>query len=57
MAGRGTDIQLGGNLDMRIAEELKEITDEGDRAATHRQPSRPKSKSRAKKYAKLAACL
>lgn len=25
MAGRGTDIQLGGNLDMRIAEELKEL--------------------------------
>ncbi|MHA1189486.1 MAG: preprotein translocase subunit SecA [Alphaproteobacteria bacterium] len=28
MAGRGTDIQLGGNLDMRIAEELADI-DEG----------------------------
>ncbi|MCQ2965119.1 MAG: preprotein translocase subunit SecA [Alphaproteobacteria bacterium] len=25
MAGRGTDIQLGGNLDMRIAQELKDI--------------------------------
>ena len=32
MAGRGTDIQLGGNLEMRIAEELKEITDENERA-------------------------
>ncbi|MCZ6607017.1 MAG: preprotein translocase subunit SecA, partial [Alphaproteobacteria bacterium] len=28
MAGRGTDIQLGGNLDMRILQELGEITDE-----------------------------
>src|SRR3954463_12851128 len=25
MAGRGTDIKLGGNLDMRIAQELKEV--------------------------------
>ena len=33
MAGRGTDIQLGGNLDMRLAEELKNITDETERAA------------------------
>ncbi len=28
MAGRGTDIQLGGNLEMRLEEELKDITDE-----------------------------
>jgi len=28
MAGRGTDIQLGGNLDMRLSEELQGITDE-----------------------------
>ncbi|MGE3622371.1 MAG: preprotein translocase subunit SecA [Bdellovibrionales bacterium] len=33
MAGRGTDIQLGGNLEMRLAEELKDITDESKRAA------------------------
>ena len=32
MAGRGTDIQLGGNADMRIANELAGITDEGERA-------------------------
>jgi preprotein translocase subunit SecA len=31
MAGRGTDIQLGGNLDMRLAEELKSVTDETER--------------------------
>ena len=33
MAGRGTDIQLGGNPDVRIATELKEVTDEADRAS------------------------
>src|SRR3954462_4305777 len=28
MAGRGTDIQLGGNLDMRVRQELKDVTNE-----------------------------
>jgi preprotein translocase subunit SecA len=32
MAGRGTDIQLGGNLDMRIKQELGEVTDPAERA-------------------------
>ncbi|MDH7798130.1 MULTISPECIES: preprotein translocase subunit SecA [unclassified Beijerinckia] len=27
MAGRGTDIQLGGNVEMRVAHELKDVTD------------------------------
>jgi len=31
MAGRGTDIQLGGNLDMRIRQEMAEITDPEER--------------------------
>ncbi|MGH8734397.1 MAG: preprotein translocase subunit SecA, partial [Burkholderiales bacterium] len=31
MAGRGTDIQLGGNLDMRVRQELKDVTDTGAR--------------------------
>ncbi|TVR09395.1 MAG: preprotein translocase subunit SecA [Salinarimonadaceae bacterium] len=31
MAGRGTDIQLGGNADMRVARELAEISDEAER--------------------------
>ncbi|AMW34630.1 preprotein translocase subunit SecA [Haematospirillum jordaniae] len=31
MAGRGTDIQLGGNLDMRVAIELAKVTDEVER--------------------------
>jgi preprotein translocase subunit SecA len=33
MAGRGTDIQLGGNLEMRIERELKEVTDPAEREA------------------------
>jgi preprotein translocase subunit SecA len=32
MAGRGTDIQLGGNVEMRLRQELASITDEGERA-------------------------
>ena len=31
MAGRGTDIQLGGNLEMRVAQELANVTDEAER--------------------------
>ena len=34
MAGRGTDIQLGGNLEMRFEAELESIEDETKRAAT-----------------------
>ena len=33
MAGRGTDIQLGGNIEMRLANELDGIEDEAARAA------------------------
>ncbi len=33
MAGRGTDIQLGGNADMRIAAELADMPEGADRAA------------------------
>jgi preprotein translocase subunit SecA len=33
MAGRGTDIKLGGSLEMRIAQEAAEITDEAEKAA------------------------
>jgi preprotein translocase subunit SecA len=32
MAGRGTDIQLGGNLDMRLEHELAGVEDEAERA-------------------------
>ncbi|MFQ5620070.1 MAG: preprotein translocase subunit SecA [Rhodospirillales bacterium] len=31
MAGRGTDIQLGGNFDMRVLQELGDVTDEDER--------------------------
>jgi len=31
MAGRGTDIQLGGNADMRVAHELKDVPDGAER--------------------------
>jgi preprotein translocase subunit SecA len=31
MAGRGTDIQLGGNIEMRVAAEVEGITDEAER--------------------------
>ena len=33
MAGRGTDIQLGGNLDMRIADEISKAGEDADAAA------------------------
>jgi len=33
MAGRGTDIQLGGNVEMQVLEELSKIKDESKRAA------------------------
>jgi preprotein translocase subunit SecA len=51
MAGRGTDIQLGGNADMRIRQELADIADprereNNDRAATIRaQVARLKEKA------------
>ena len=37
MAGRGTDIQLGGNAEMRIGHELAEVTDPAERAARIQQ--------------------
>ncbi|HTH97065.1 MAG TPA: preprotein translocase subunit SecA [Stellaceae bacterium] len=37
MAGRGTDIQLGGNVEMRVAQELAHITDEAQRTAAIEQ--------------------
>jgi preprotein translocase subunit SecA len=36
MAGRGTDIQLGGNADMRIRQEITEITDPREREKSAR---------------------
>ncbi|SFP22007.1 protein translocase subunit secA [Mesorhizobium sp. NFR06] len=37
MAGRGTDIQLGGNADMRIAEELADIPEGPEREAREKE--------------------
>jgi preprotein translocase subunit SecA len=37
MAGRGTDIQLGGNVDMRIAHELADMPDGEERTAREQQ--------------------
>jgi preprotein translocase subunit SecA len=37
MAGRGTDIKLGGNLDVRLRKELADIHDEGARAVREEQ--------------------
>jgi preprotein translocase subunit SecA len=33
MAGRGTDIQLGGNVEMRVRQELKDVPEGGERDA------------------------
>ena len=46
MAGRGTDIQLGGNADMRIRQELADIEDrsERDKSARRRRHPRPRSR-------------
>jgi preprotein translocase subunit SecA len=41
MAGRGTDIQLGGNAEMRLSQELPEGEREGERADAIRRRSRP----------------
>ena len=43
MAGRGTDIQLGGNADMRIRQELADIP---DGRASAKDPRPTKSASR-----------
>ncbi len=37
MAGRGTDIQLGGNFDMRVRQELANVTDPAEREARMQQ--------------------
>ncbi len=44
MAGRGTDIQLGGNVEMRVTQECAGIEDEGS-ARRRKKKSAPKSRS------------
>ena len=51
MAGRGTDIQLGGNVDMRIAQELAEIEDRKPNANRKKKRSAPRfSPSRKRRW-------
>ena len=52
MAGRGTDIQLGGNFDMRVRNELDGVTEEDGR---QREIERIKSEIAANKEIALAA--
>jgi preprotein translocase subunit SecA len=52
MAGRGTDIQLGGNLQMRIEREMSTITDEAER---EKKLAEIKADIAAKKEVALAA--
>ncbi|GAB4373462.1 MAG: preprotein translocase subunit SecA [Kiloniellaceae bacterium] len=52
MAGRGTDIQLGGNLEMRVAHEAAQIDDEAARA---RKIEQIKAEIEAAKQQALAA--
>jgi len=52
MAGRGTDIQLGGNVDMRIRLELADVTDQDER---QRRIAQIRAEVEANKQAALAA--
>ncbi len=55
MAGRGTDIQLGGNAEMRIRHELSGVTDEAERA--QRSAAIKAQVSRLKEIARTAGGL
>ncbi len=48
MAGRGTDIQLGGNLDVRLADELEGVDGEDKRRAVSEKITREVGEERAK---------
>jgi preprotein translocase subunit SecA len=57
MAGRGTDIQLGGNADMRIRQEITDITDWGERDKDPRADEIRKQVARLKQKALAAGGL
>jgi len=57
MAGRGTDIQLGGNADMRIRQEIAEIADPREREKTPRAEEIRKQVARLKEKALAAGGL
>ena len=48
MAGRGTDIQLGGNVEFRVLNELKDVEDETERAARSERIRKEVEEARAK---------
>ena len=55
MAGRGTDIKLGGNADMRIKLELEDVPEDGAPRAAQ-PPSRPRSPPSTTRSRRPAAC-
>src|ERR1700734_2716397 len=57
MAGRGTDIQLGGNADMRIRQELADIEDQREREKGPRADEIPAQVARLKDKALAAGGL
>jgi preprotein translocase subunit SecA len=57
MAGRGTDIQLGGNADMRIRQEVSEIADQREREKSPRAEEIRKQVARLKEKALAAGGL
>ena len=57
MAGRGTDIQLGGNADMRIRQEITDITDAREREKSPRADEIRKQVARLKEKALAAGGL
>jgi len=57
MAGRGTDIQLGGNADMRIRQELADIADQREREKSDRADEIRSQVARLKEKALVAGGL
>jgi preprotein translocase subunit SecA len=57
MAGRGTDIQLGGNPDMRIRQEISDIADQREREKSPRADEIRKQVARLKEKALAAGGL
>ena len=56
MAGRGTDIKLGGNLDFRIDDELGDMEHGPERDAADRAHSPPRSRPSASRCSPPAGC-
>ncbi len=57
MAGRGTDIQLGGNLEMRLAQALDGVADETKRAAIVAEINADVESGKAKALAEGGLCV